>query len=134
MNLLEQQAANRRRTWLVMAAFVAFVALLGAGVDVFLFGQGPVFVPFGTLAALALGGGQAWWGLRSGDRSVLASAAAVPVTDRIAQATTDEDRLRFSDIRDHCSRFVPSSGYHACSGFGRHGYRSLSARMAEIAR
>ncbi len=110
MNLLEQQAANRRRTWLVMGAFIAFVALLGAGVDVFLFGQGPAFVPFGTMAALALGGGQAWWGLRSGDRSVLASAAAVPVTDRIAQATTDEDRLRFRQFENIVEEVAIAAG------------------------
>jgi len=29
MNLYEQQAANRRRTWLIMLAFVAFLAFLG---------------------------------------------------------------------------------------------------------
>ena len=30
MNLFEQQATNRRRTWMVMAVFVAFLLVLGA--------------------------------------------------------------------------------------------------------
>ena len=38
MNLFEQQAANRRRTWLIMIAFVAVLLLLGAGFDAFFVG------------------------------------------------------------------------------------------------
>ncbi len=37
-NIYEQQAANRRNTLLVMAAFVLFVGLLGLGFDVFMLG------------------------------------------------------------------------------------------------
>ena len=43
MNILEQQTANRRRTWLVMAAFVGVLAMLGAGFDLFVLGQGEFY-------------------------------------------------------------------------------------------
>lgn len=95
MNLLEQQASNRRRTWIVMAVFVAFLGLLGAGVDTFAIGNGITYMPIATVVALAIGGGQAWWGLRNGDRSVLGSTHAVPLADRLASATTDDDKLRY---------------------------------------
>src|SRR6185295_10663696 len=68
VNLLEQQAANRRRTLVVMAAFVAFLAFLGAGFDVFVLGAGQVYVPVGTVAALAIGLVSSWITLRNGDR------------------------------------------------------------------
>ena len=83
MNLLEQQTANRRRTVAVMVVFVVFLALVGAGVDLFIVGDGQMVA---TLAAVALGSGSAWGTLRFGDRAVLASASAVPLADRIASA------------------------------------------------
>jgi heat shock protein HtpX len=100
MNLLEQQAANRRRTWIVMAIFVVFLALVGAGVDAFVIGNGNTFVPVATVAALAIGGGQSWWSLRFGDRSVLASAAAVPLTTKLADAPSDTERLRYRQLQN----------------------------------
>ncbi len=100
MNLLEQQAANRRRTWVVMAIFVALLALVGAGVDAFVMGNGGTFMPFATTAALAIGGGQSWWSLRFGDRSVLASAAAVPLATRLAEAASDDERLRYRQFQN----------------------------------
>src|SRR5689334_10577391 len=98
MNLYEQQTANRRRTWLVMAIFIAFLAVVGAGVDAFVIGNGGTFFPITTIAALSIGGGQAWWSLRFGDRSVLASAAATPLATRLAEATTDDERLRYRQL------------------------------------
>ena len=71
MNLFEQQAMNRRRTWMVMAGFIGLLLILGAGFDFFVAGHGEAYVPLGTPLALALGGGQAWWSLRLGDRAVL---------------------------------------------------------------
>ena len=68
-----------------MILFVGFLALMGAGVDTFVIGDGVTFVPFASIAAIAVGSGQAWWSLRFGDRSVLASSAAVPLSDRLAQ-------------------------------------------------
>lgn len=100
MNLLEQQASNRRRTWLVMAAFVAIVVFIGAGVDLFIVGNGETFVPVASLVALGVSGGQAWWGLRNGDRSVLRSAKAVPVADRLAQAEAAEDRHAWRQLEN----------------------------------
>jgi heat shock protein HtpX len=100
LNLLEQQAANRRRTWAVMAIFIAFLALVGAGVDAFVIGSGGPFVPVATTAAVALGGAQAWWSLRFGDRSVLGSSAAVPLATCLAEAETDEARLRYRQLQN----------------------------------
>ena len=68
MNLLEQQAANRRRTWLVMAGFVLLLVVIGGSLDGVFMGNGVSAVPFMTIFALAIGGGQAWWGLRHGSR------------------------------------------------------------------
>lgn len=100
MNLYEQQALNRRRTWMVMAAFIGLLVLIGAGFDFFVAGGGQMFVPLGTPLALALGGGQAWWSLRFGDRAVLKSAAAQPVDALLARAPTDDMRLRYTQL-DH---------------------------------
>lgn len=113
MNLLEQQAANRRRTWLVMAVFVGFLAFVGAGVDAFLVGGGITAFPVATLAALAIGGGQAWWGLQSGDRSVLASAAAVPLADCLARAQTDDESLRYRQYQNVVEEMAIAAGIPA---------------------
>ena len=69
MNLYEQQTSNRRRTWMVMAGFIALLLVIGAGFDMFIVG-GQTYVPLGTIAALAVGGGQSWWSLRFGDRAI----------------------------------------------------------------
>lgn len=76
MNLFEQQARNRRDTWLLLALFLLFFAVLGAGFDLFYFGGA---LPIGTVAALGVGGLAAWQGYAHGDRAVLASAHARPV-------------------------------------------------------
>ena len=110
MNLLEQQAANRRRTWIVMAVFVGFLAVVGAGVDAFVVGNGATFVPAATIAALAIGGGQAWWSLRFGDRSVLGSSSAVPVETRLAEASSDDDRLRYRQLQNVVEEMAIASG------------------------
>jgi heat shock protein HtpX len=82
-NILEQQAANRRNTVVVMVIFVLFVGFLGFGLDVFLLGFSPggrsLFgFPIATFAALILGGFSAYSGLEGGARSVLSSSGAVP--------------------------------------------------------
>jgi heat shock protein HtpX len=94
MNLLQQQAANRRRTWLVMATFIALAIGIGAGFDLFVMGESGRFVPLGSIAALAVGGGQSYWSLRRGDRAVLLAAGAVPLDEKAA-AASDDDRLRY---------------------------------------
>jgi len=110
MNLLEQQAANRRRTWVVMASFVAFLLVVGLGVDAFVVGNGASPVPVASLAAVAIGSGQAWWSLRHGDRSVLASASAAPVADRLISASHDEDRLRYRQFDNVVEEMAIASG------------------------
>lgn len=84
-NILEQQAANRRNTVIVMAFFVLFVGFLGFGFDVFFLGFSSgrgVFsgFPIATFAALIVGGVGAYSGLENGARSVLNSSGAVPTS------------------------------------------------------
>ncbi len=76
MNLFEQQARNRRDTWLLLAVFLLFFGVLGAGFDLFYFGGA---LPIGTVAALGAGGVAAWQSYAHGDRAVLASTHARPV-------------------------------------------------------
>jgi heat shock protein HtpX len=80
LNLYDQQRRNLRRTTLLLAGFVAFLAFLGIGADVFLYGSGfsPGF-PIATLGALLLGGFSAWWAVQGGDKAVLESTSAVPI-------------------------------------------------------
>ncbi len=82
-NIYEQQGHNRRLTIVVMIGFVLFLALLGLGFDFYLNDSlGPEgFMPLGTIAAIALGTGSAFWSLRSGPSAVLSSAGAVPANE-----------------------------------------------------
>ena len=112
MNLYEQQEANRRTTWIVIAVFIIFFVFLGLGFDFFYLGYGgwsgsggagpagePVEgfpIPLGTILALAVGSGQAWWGLRNGDRAVLASAQAT----QILSSTTDLKQKQLLNVVD----------------------------------
>ena len=100
MNIFEQQTANRRRTWLVMAAFIIVLAILGAGFDFFVLGQGQFYPPVATVLAVAIGSGQAWWSLHNGDRAVLRSSSAVPLEDKLGQATSDDERLRYRQFEN----------------------------------
>jgi heat shock protein HtpX len=77
-NIYEQQAANKRRTIIVMVVFTLFVGFLGFGVDAFVLGTQSRF-PIATFLALCIGAGSAMWGLRSGAATVLASSSAQPV-------------------------------------------------------
>ena len=67
--------ANKRRSALMVASFVVFVALIGAGFG-YLFGNGPVF----ALVALLLGGALAFVSYRTADRIALSVSRARPVT------------------------------------------------------
>ena len=84
MNLYEQQARNRRRTWLVMAVFVGLVLLLGLGFDAALTSAQGAIVPIGTVAALLYGSSTAAYSYFNGDRAVLASTRAVDLESAIA--------------------------------------------------
>lgn len=109
MNLLEQQAANRRRTWLVMALFVAFFAALGVGFDLFLLGADRPFVPAGALAALAVGSVSALAGYYGGDRAVLASTGAVPLA-RAAEAVGDDARFALRRLQNVVEEMAIAAG------------------------
>ncbi len=84
MNLYEQQARNRRRTWLVMAAFVGLVLLLGLGFDAATSTAQGTLVPVGTAAALLYSGGTAAYSYFNGDRAVIASTRAVSLESAMA--------------------------------------------------
>ena len=74
-NIYEQQARNKRQTIFIMVLFIVFLALLGAGFDLYYSGHrsGDEFVPVGTLGAIALGFGSSFWSLRNGAKAVLNS-------------------------------------------------------------
>jgi heat shock protein HtpX len=117
MNIYEQQRANRKNTVVVVAVFIVFFALLGMGFDLFYFGFNPwsrpavveydplrelppdepasgVGFPIATIIALLFGSGQAWWGMKFGDRAVLAAASARPIN----LATTDPQEKQLLNI------------------------------------
>ena len=111
MNLLEQQTANRRRTWLVMAVFIGLALIIGAGFDLFIMGNGSGrFVPIGTAAALLVGGGQSYWSLRRGDRAVLLSAGAVPLDEKLSATLSDDDRLRYRQFANVVEEMAIAGG------------------------
>jgi heat shock protein HtpX len=84
-NIYELQAANRRNTFLVMAAFVLFIGLLGLGFDVFMLGfpgtEMGINIPVVTIIALVFGCISAFWSLQRGATSILASSTAVPIVE-----------------------------------------------------
>ncbi len=98
-NLFDEQRRNRRDTWLLIAGFVALLAFIGFGFDLFVFGAArvahpggvPLPLPIAATGAAALGLGSAWLGYRFGDRAVLASSFARPVT--VEDPSPDSKRL-----------------------------------------
>lgn len=109
MNLFDQQAANRRRSWVVIALFVLVLVVLGAGFDVFVVGAGDGVVPLGTLAALGIGGASSIAGYFGGDRAVLAAAGAADVRTLTAGASDDE-RLRLRQLENVVDEMAIASG------------------------
>lgn len=107
MNLYQQQARNRRRTWLVMTAFVGLVLFLGLGFDVAAFSTEGVFVPVGTSLALLYGGGTAGYSYFNGDRAVLASTKAVELEDALASAP---DRVDLRQLRNVVDEMAIAAG------------------------
>jgi heat shock protein HtpX len=96
MNIYEQQASNRRMTWMIMAAFVALFLVIGLGFDFFLLSFRPVAAPdyamtrggyyeaagslrqfpFGTVVALFIGFGMVANSMLNGAGMVLRSTMA----------------------------------------------------------
>ena len=114
MNFLEQQRSNRRRTWLVMLAFVALGLIVGAGFDVFMVGasEGEFFLPLGTLTAFALSSGSAATSYFAGDRAVLRSTQAIPLDERLA-AADETSRLKLTQLRNVVDEMAIASGLPA---------------------
>jgi len=110
LNLYEQQRSNRRKTWLVMLAFVAFFLFLGFGFDAFYIGAGGGVVPIGSVIALGVGSVSAAVSYFSGDRAVLASTAARPIEELAAEATTDADKLKLRQLDNVVDEMAIASG------------------------
>jgi heat shock protein HtpX len=109
MNLYEQQQSNRRKTWLVMLAFVVFFVFLGAGFDAFFLGAGGGFVPVGSAIALGVGSVSAAVSYFSGDRAVLAATAARPI-EELQAAATEPDRLKLRQLENVVDEMAIASG------------------------
>ena len=99
MNLLEQQASNRRRTWAVILVFVAFLFVLGYGFDRFYLGGGATPFPIGSVFALGLGGVSAWSSYYAGDRAVLLSSGAVPL-EQAALPASDDAQVKYRQLEN----------------------------------
>jgi heat shock protein HtpX len=109
MNLIEQQAANRRRTWLVLALFVGFLFFLGLGFDrVFLDLDTPV--PVGAFLGLGVGSVSALAGYFGGDKAVLLSTGAVPVETALQRAASDDGRLQIRQFGNIVEEMAIAAG------------------------
>jgi heat shock protein HtpX len=108
MNLYEQQAANRRRTWIIMVAFVGLLFVLGLGFDSFYIGHGGA-VPIGSIVALGLGSVSAVWSYYNGDRAVLLATGAKPLADVGATATGDE-KLKLRQLENIVDEMAIAGG------------------------
>jgi len=109
MNLYEQQRANRRRTWLIMIAFVGFLLVLGLGFDTFYLGTANGFVPIGTIASLGVGSVSALASYFAGDRAVLLSTSARPLEEVVAGAA-DADTLKLRQLDNIVEEMSIASG------------------------
>ena len=109
MNLYEQQQSNRRKTWLVMLAFVALFLFLGIGFDTFYIGAGRGVLPIGSVIALGVGSVSAATSYFSGDRAVLLSTRAQPVEELAAGANAD-DTLKLRQLENVVDEMSIASG------------------------
>jgi heat shock protein HtpX len=109
MNLYEQQRSNRRKTWLVMLAFVAFFLVLGFGFDAFYLGAAGGVVPIGSVMALGVGSVSAAVSYFSGDRAVLAATRARPL-EELAAGAADADALKLRQLQNVVDEMTIASG------------------------
>ena len=109
MNLLEEQASNRRKTWLIMFAFVAFLFVLGLGFDTFYLGEAGGVVPVGSLLALGVGSVSAVASYYTGDRAVLLSTHATPIAD-VAAAAGDDEKLKLRQVDNVVDEMAIAAG------------------------
>jgi heat shock protein HtpX len=109
LNLYEQQTSNRRKTWLIMIAFVVFLLVLGLGFDAFYVGAAGGSVPIGTLAALGVGSVSALMSYYNGDRAVLAATSAQPIED--VEASADQaDKLKYRQLENIVHEMAIAAG------------------------
>ena len=109
MNLYEQQTANRRKTWLIMIAFVVFLLFLGLGFDAFYVGAAGGSVPIGTVAALGVGSVSALASYYRGDRAVLAATSARPI-EEVAAGASDADKLKLRQLENIVDEMAIAAG------------------------
>ncbi len=113
MNLYEQQTANRRKTWLIMFAFVAFLFVLGLGFDTFYIGGVGGSVPIGSILALGVGSVSALASYYSGDKAVLLASGATPIEDASAAATTagnEAEKLKLTQLQNVVDEMAIAAG------------------------
>lgn len=113
LNFLEQQRSNRRRTWVVMIAFIALALVVGFGFDLFIFSdaESGVTLPIGTFGAFALSSASAATSYFVGDRAVLRSTKAVPLDEALAAAGIDDAyRLELTQLRNVVEEMAIASG------------------------
>jgi heat shock protein HtpX len=109
MNLYEQQASNRRKTWLIMLAFIAFLFVLGLGFDTFYLGTTGGFLPIGSIIALGVGSVSAAVSYFSGDRAVLLATGAQPVEELEAGAG-EADKLKLKQLENVVDEMAIAAG------------------------
>ena len=109
MNLYEQQASNRRRTWVIMSGFILFLVFLGAGFDMFYMGEAGGSVPVGSLLALTVGSASSALSYFAGDRAVLLATGAQPI-ESVAATATGEDKLRLQQLNNVVDEMAIASG------------------------
>jgi heat shock protein HtpX len=109
VNLYEQQAANRRKTWLIMFAFVAFLFVLGLGFDTFYVGTVGGF-PFASILALGVGSVSAIVSYFNGDKAVLLATGAKPIEEVAASAGDEAGKLRLRQLENVVDEMAIASG------------------------
>jgi len=109
MNLYEQQTSNRRKTWLIMLAFIGFLFFLGAGFDGVVLGSGGGFFPVGSLLALTVGSVSSAVSYFAGDKAVLLATAAQPV-EALAASASDDDKLRLQRLSNVVDEMAIAAG------------------------
>lgn len=92
-----------------MAAFMAFLFVLGLGFDTFYVGAAGGQLPVGSAAALAVGSASACASYFRGDRAVLAATHAAPI-EQLAAAATDDDRLKLRQLQNVVDEMAIAAG------------------------
>ena len=98
---------------IVMIMFVVFLALIGAGLDRFVVGRGQAYYPIATGGAVLLGSVSSWVTYLWGDKAILASSHATPLTDMIADAPAGDDQLRYQQLQNVVAEVAIAAGLPA---------------------